>query len=133
VREYGEIQYPGDRTLELILFTVALFIGAFVGDLPLRRGLAIYRFGLLTAIKWYREDRLVSVVPVIRYILILLLLTVLFIAITYVVLAGYREYVLPYGVGMAAMFYYGQSKCAAYADNISDFVKYNIEYIKEGQ
>ena len=85
----------------------------------------------MTAIKWYREDRLVSIIPVIRYILILLFLIILFISITYVILTGYREYMLPYGVGIAVMFYYGQSKTATYADNLSDFVKYNIEYIKE--
>ena len=97
----------------------------------MRRGLVIYRFGLLTAIQWYNEGKLISAVPVIRYGLILLFLIVLFISVTYIVITGYRDYTAPYAIGMAIMFYYGHSKSVQYKDNTEDFVKYNIEYIKE--
>jgi hypothetical protein len=116
--------------LEPILFVSALFIGGLMGDITLRRGLVIYRYGLLIACRWYKEDRLVSCTPVIRYVLILLFYGVLLISITWIVIKGYPDYIGPYLTGVAIMYFYGISKSTEGIFNTDNFVKFNIEYIK---
>jgi hypothetical protein len=123
----------GLDTLDPVLLAGALFIGCFIGDLTLRRGLIIYRFGLLMACRWYKEDRLVSFTPVIRYTVILLFYAVLFISVTIIVIKGYPDYIGPYLSGVAIMFIYGHSKSTEGIFNTDNFVKFNIEYIRDNE
>ncbi len=82
------------------------------------------------AIRWYKEGRLISHIPVIRYALILLFYGALLIFVTWIVIKGYPDYVVPYLSGAAIMYYYGHSKSSESIVNTDNFVKFNIEYIK---
>ena len=118
--------------MEIKFIITVLVLGCFAGDL-IRRGLVILRFDLPTAIRWYKKGKLVSLIPVTRYIILLLVFAALFIFVSWYIKSTFPDYIVPYLVGIAVMLLYGYSKSREINYYIANFVKYNLEYINDSE
>lgn len=70
--------------MEILFFIPAWVVGGLVGALTLGQIFILARFGIPTAVRWYRCGWLTAPTPVSRYIISLVFLTIVFAVATWI-------------------------------------------------
>ena len=119
--------------MEFIYFLIAWFVGGFIGAFTVGQVLILIRFGIPTAIRWYRKDWLIAPTPIYRYIFSLFFLSILFILLTWLLIKYFPNYATPYFIGVGITFFFAISKSGESSDNITDFVQVNLPFINHSE
>jgi len=117
--------------VDFIFFIIAWLVGSFVGALTLGQCLIIFRFGLPTAIRWYRLGWLIAARPVTRYLMSFVFLAGLFLGITWIMLQFFSSHAIGYFIGLGMAMLYTLGRSGATSDNITDFIQANQKYINQ--
>jgi hypothetical protein len=119
--------------VDFLFFAIAWLFGGLIGGLVLGQILIILRFGLPTAIRWYRLGWFTTVRPISKYLVSLVILSAILVASTWAVLRFFRSYEAAYYVGVAIAVLYAIGKSGATSDNMVDFVQSNVAYINQAE
>jgi hypothetical protein len=115
--------------MEIVFFIVSWVVGGLVGAFTLGQVFILARFGIPTAFRWYKQGWLTGPAPVSRYIISLILLTGVFVAVSWVATRFFPEYVTGYWIGVGITAFFGLAKSGTTTDNLADFVQSNVAYI----
>ncbi len=113
----------------LVFFVIAWLAGGLIGSLTLGQSIVILRFGLPTALHWYRLGWLTAVRPLTRYVISLTMLSIAFVLTTWAAWKFFPAQRTGYLIGVGVALAYALTHSGETSDSLADFVQTNLAYI----
>jgi len=114
--------------MNYLWFTVAWAIGLFAGAFFLIQALIVLFFGIPFTMRLRRLGIIRGRGPLIPYLGSLIVLPLLFLAISAGVLTWLPDAQIGYWIGVVIVFWLGRGRCGANATNVQEYLETNAEY-----
>lgn len=110
-------------------FLVAWFVGVISGAFLLIAPLIIVFFALPFSFSLHREGALLSSAPFVRYTVSLVLLSSLFVLVSWSTWHFFPRLFVGYAIGVVLVLVGGVRKCGRNADNLTNYFQNNATYL----